>query len=112
MREYKPEQNINNMKYGQAVLQNIIDQPGPKEKRPCPTCTVPCAGSKSTTCTCECSWKCPFLRIELSTDLVKYPIENEIIPLVYAINSLQICPSYWSCEGHENDEGTLIRYQE
>ncbi len=110
MREYKPEQKLSNIDYGKQVLQNIIDQPGPKQKRPCPTCSVPCACSRSTSCTCECSWKCPFLSIELSSEPVKYPIEPEILPLVYAVNSLQVCPSYWSCEGHQNDKGELIRH--
>jgi hypothetical protein len=107
MREYKPEQSLANIEYGVQVLQNILDQPGPQQKRPCPTCTVPCACSRSTSCTCQCSWKCPFLSIQLSSDPVKYPIESKIIPLVYAVNSLQVCPSYWSCEGHENDDGGL-----
>ena len=109
MKEYHPEQKLINIQYGKHLLENIINQPTPKQKRPCPTCSVPCACSRSTSCTCQSCWKCPFLSIELSSDPIKYPIEPKIIPLVYAVNSLQICPSYWSCEGHENENNQLSK---
>ena len=109
MRYFKPEKKLTNIAYGRQILQNILRQHSPKEKRPCPNCTVPCPCSKSTVCCCQCSWKCPFLSIELSSDPIKFPIEAGILPLVYAMNSLHCCTTYSSCEGHENSHGELRR---
>ena len=46
---------------------------------------------------------------ELSSDPVKYPIEQGIIPLVFALNSTGFSQSFWSCEGHEDNEKKLYR---
>lgn len=109
MKEYKPEQSLTDLEYGKGILKSVINQPGPKQKRPCPTCDSPCPCSGSRICACNCSYECPSLPRQLSLDPDRYPIEKEIIPLVFAINSLHACPSYWSCEGHENANGQLIK---
>ena len=109
MKEYKPVQSSADLEYGKNILQSVKGQAGPKQKRPCPTCDSPCPCSGSSVCACNCSYDCPSLHKELSLDPERYPIEKEIIPLVFAINSLHACPSYWSCEGHENRNGELIK---
>ena len=109
MKEYKPEQSMDAVEYGRNILQSVIQQSGPSVVRPCPACVSPCSCSGSSSCGCDCSWDCPSLPEQLSSDPEKYPIEKEIIPLVFAVNSLQHCPSYWSCEGHENEDGELLK---
>lgn len=109
MREFKPEINAQNLDYCINTLESIIKYPSTQEKRPCHTCTAPCECSNSTTCGCQCSWECPYLMTELSSDPVKYPIEQGIIPLVFALNSTGFSQSFWSCEGHEDNEKKLYR---
>ena len=109
MKEYKPVQDQLALEQGKRVLQSVISHPSPQQKRPCPSCDSPCSCSGSKTCACECSYECPSLPYKLSLDPVRYPVEKEIVPLVFAINSLHACPSYWSCEGHENSNGELIK---
>ena len=109
MKEYKPVQDQSALEQGKSVLQSVVSHPSPNQKRPCPTCDSPCPCLGSKTCACECSYDCPSLPAKLSLDPVRYPVEKEIVPLVFAINSLHACPSYWSCEGHENSAGQLVK---
>lgn len=109
MKEYKPAQDTEIAARARTVLQTVINHPGPTQKRPCPTCDSPCPCSSSKTCACACSYECPSLPKELSLDPLRYPVEKDIIPLVFAINSLPDCPSYWSCEGHENARRELVK---
>ena len=56
-----------------------------------------------------CSWKCPYLPIELSSEPTRYPIEEKIIPLVFEINTLRLTTTFWSCEGHANKSGAVVK---
>ncbi|ODN41797.1 hypothetical protein BGC07_00880 [Piscirickettsia litoralis] len=40
------------------------------------------------------------------------PIEHGIMPLVYEMTALNIFTLFWSCEGHNDSEGELIRQPE
>lgn len=43
----------------------------------------------------------------MSSDPDQYPVEEGIIPLVYALNTLRVCQPCWSCEGHYGPLGVL-----
>jgi hypothetical protein len=45
----------------------------------------------------------------MSSDSVRYPIEEKIISLVFMLNCLRVCTPYWSCEGHQFPNGELFR---
>ena len=88
-------------------MKDLLRQPTVKEMRPCPNCSIPCKCSKSPTCTCSCSKGCAFTPVQMSSDGERYPIEENIVPLVYEFNCLRVCPPCWSCEGHVDNSGTL-----
>lgn len=92
-----------------ADLENLIQQPGEKDKRPCDGCVVSCKCSQSTSCTCGCSAQCENAPKYLTSDPEKYPIEPLIVPLVYAFKTTGICTPCWSCEGHLDQKGELWR---
>lgn len=94
-----------------ADLQNLLAQPSDKEARPCPKCTVLCPCSKSVTCTCLCSPTCRYCPTRMSSEPDRYPIEEKIVPLVYAFNTARVTPPCWSCEGHVNEtDGEIQKY--
>jgi len=80
-----------------------------KQERPCEGCRLPCACSQSPSCTCGCSSSCRYLVRRLSSDPDTFPLEAGIVPLVYALVSLRIATPCWSCEGHTNEAGELIK---
>jgi hypothetical protein len=45
----------------------------------------------------------------LSSDPACYPIEAGIVPLIYQLNVLRVVQPCWSCEGHEDDQHSLLR---
>jgi hypothetical protein len=78
-------------------------------QRPCNNCIETCSTCGSTKCTCNCSAKCPKSAGNISSDAVLYPIESGIMPLVYCFNSMNICQTCWSCEGHNDNNGHLAK---
>lgn len=77
--------------------------------RLCAGCERPCACSASTTCACACGPQCPEAGRRLSSEGDRYPIETAILPLVCAVQALRGCTPCWSCEGHLDAEGGLLR---
>jgi len=43
----------------------------------------------------------------MSSEPEGFPIEDAILPIVYALNCLGVCRPYWSCEGHDDPQGNL-----
>lgn len=82
------------------ALQAFIDTTKQPDGRPCQGCDMPCPICGSTTCRCSCKPDCPQAPEALSSDPDKFPIEEGIVPLVFALNSLEIGAPCWSCEGH------------
>lgn len=41
----------------------------------------------------------------MSSEPEQYPIENNIVPLVYAFYTSRVCIPCWSCEGHMTRDG-------
>ena len=81
-----------------------------KETRPCSTCDVACSTCGSKGCLCNCSPNCEHTDKHLSSDPERFPIEPHIVPLVYALQSLKVCPPCWSCEGHLKSDGSPLRF--
>ena len=101
----------NNAQIGHTIekeLENFIRQPTDKTLRVCNGCTLLCSCSQSPTCTCNCSSSCPNAGNFLSSD-PEYPIEPNIVPLVYALKSMRSYVPCWSCEGHNDYAGNLSR---
>lgn len=77
--------------------------------RPCNSCDRDCKCSSSKTCTCMCQVKCEFAPQAMSSAPDAHPIEHKIVPLVFCINCLRVLQPYWSCEGHNSQNGKLFR---
>lgn len=91
-------------------LQLLLRQPTDKQRRPCPGCDLTCACSqRSTTCCCGCSASCPNAAAMLSSEPQRYPIEPRVLPLVYALTTLRVVETCWSCEGHAGDAGRVAK---
>ncbi len=88
-------------------LELLLRQPSAAERRPCPGCDVRCTCSASPTCTCGCSSACAHAPRRMSSEPEIHPIEAGIVPLVYILNVLRLCPPCWSCEGHYGPGGGL-----
>lgn len=70
-------------------------------------CAVKCSRCGSLSCQCECSPDCPDAAATLSVDPEHYPIEPEILPLVFQMKRLGLFQPCWSCEGHLAPNGAL-----
>lgn len=90
-------------------LRHLLQQPSVEEIRPCPGCVKPCPCSQSTTCTCHCSPECEYAPFVMSSEPERYPIEKNILALVFGLNCLRVLPPYWSCEGHNFPSGEIFR---
>ena len=90
----------------QALLE-FINQPDDKTIKPCPTCP-PEVGTAVNNCQ-SCSPACPYAKQQMSSAPDKYPIEEAILPLVYAFYSLRLTMPCWSCEGHLNGQGEIFK---
>jgi len=90
-------------------LIDLLKQPTDKQERPCPGCRLTFPGDPSMTSTAHCSIDCPEAAFKMSSEPEKFPIEEHVVPIVYAIYALRLLMPCWSCEGHENDEGQLIK---
>lgn len=91
-----------------ADLRELLSQPSEADLRVCPECTLTCPSCGSTACTCVCSMDCQHIPAQMTSDS-RFPIEPAIAPLVYALSSLRVCEPCWSCEGHADAQGKVIR---
>ena len=78
-------------------------------QRPCPGCQARCPHCGGTQCTCNCGPDCNQVRRALSQDADRYPLEANIVPLVYALNASGVFQPFWSCEGHSNTDRAISR---
>ncbi|MEW6989683.1 hypothetical protein AADZ91_03250 [Colwelliaceae bacterium 6441] len=90
-------------------LVNLLKQPSDKQERPCPGCRLTFPDDPSITSTAHCSIDCAEAGRKMSSDPNKFPIEEHVVPIVYAIYTLRLLMPCWSCEGHENDNDELIK---
>jgi hypothetical protein len=87
----------------------LLEQPSDDEARPCLGCTLVCPTCGSKSCSCKCSISCEDAPQMMSSEAVDFPIEANIVPLVYALNCLRLTQPCWSCEGHNDHAGELKR---
>lgn len=80
-------------------LLRLIAQPSAAEAPPCPGCTL---HPKLI-----CSSGCEHAPRQLSIDAINYPIETNVVPLVYELSAVRLLQPCWSCEGHLNPKGEL-----
>ncbi len=92
-----------------AALQELQELLAGPPGRPCRGCVKLCPCSGSTTCACHCSVECPDAPQALSSDPEGYPIESDILPLVFALARVDGVSPCWSCEGHCSQHRGLTR---
>jgi hypothetical protein len=107
MKIVQPEKSQSTIRHQIEDLKRIVNSLSNNSVRPCEYCTEICATCGSLKCTCNCSVDCPNNAENLSSDATLYPIETEIMPLVYCFNEMNICQTCWSCEGHNDMNGKL-----
>lgn len=95
----EPEESFFVDSNAEKDLRNFIEQPGPLQLAPCPGCQQHKLD--------ECSSKCDQAPQALSIDPVRYPIERNVIPLVYELMITRLIQTCWSCEGHMNKDNQL-----
>ena len=92
-----------------TTLIQLIEQPSDKQQRPCPGCRFAVGDNQSQTSAAFCSAQCPAAPEEMSSDPQRYPIEVGIVPLVYAFYTMRLMMPCWSCEGHTDRNGVLVK---
>lgn len=90
-------------------LEVLLAQPSYREMRPCEGCRMPCSCSSSSVCACLCGPTCAHAPVAMSSEGDRYPVEPKVVELVFGLNCLQVCPPFWSCEGHRAQDGALQR---
>lgn len=95
----QPDKDFIDIEQVRLDLQRFIEQKDPWEIPPCPNCT--------THTPQKCTPTCADAPTALSIDPVLYPIEKNVVALVYEINATRLFKSCWSCEGHMNNKNAL-----
>lgn len=80
-------------------LQRLLTQPVPADSPPCLGCKEHFPPT--------CSSKCAQAPQSLSTEPINYPIETNVVPLVFELAATRLMQPCWSCEGHLNPLGDL-----
>lgn len=80
-------------------LQDLLITPEQQQQPPCPGC-------KNFTPT-RCNARCPDAPTALSIDPQQYPLEPNVVSLVYELVSSRLLQTCWSCEGHFDNDGKL-----
>ncbi len=92
-----------------ADIRKLITQPSVNEAPICAQCCFNFSDYGSESANDICSMNCQYASQNLSSDPKRYPIEQNIVPIVYALSSLKVTVPCWSCEGHVNNEGILTK---
>lgn len=92
-----------------VMLQDFVNKPSDTQERPCPGCRYGGPNNDSFKTTKFCSYRCPIAPKQMSSDPDRYPIEGAIVPLVYAFYTLKSLMPCWSCGGHINNLGQVIK---
>lgn len=95
----QPEESFFNDSNIKADLLMFLEQPGPEQLAPCPGCEEHLPET--------CSSKCVRAPDSLSIDPVRYPIESNVVPLVFELMATRLIKTCWSCEGHMDENNNL-----
>lgn len=99
MKIITPNADVQHSQQVRADLLRLIAQPSAAEVPPCPDCKL---HSQVT-----CASNCEHAPRNLSIDAINYPIESNVVPLVYELAAVRLIQPCWSCEGHLNPNGEL-----
>lgn len=91
------------------AIEDILFPGQTNRSRPCQGCHKLCPKCQGNNCLCHCSAYCEYVPTALSAEPERYPLEAAIAPLVFELNRLGIIQTVWSCEGHENDAGQIVK---
>jgi len=99
----QPKLQANAQQELRADLLKLIEQPSASQVPPCPNCTQALEQRD------DCSYNCENAASALSVEPTKFPIEQFAMPLVFELTTLRLVQTCWSCEGHANFEGEILK---
>lgn len=85
-------------------LELLINQPTAQQSPPCPNCVDDIQASWNKN---NCSQSCVNAPHALSEDPELYPIEKNVVPLVFELTTMRLVHTCWSCEGHLDIDGEI-----
>ena len=103
----QPKMGFFDKDQAEQELEQLIQQPGPLEERPCPNCQIPCDSNIPAQCAVNCDANCDNAPSALSSDPHNHPIECKVVNIVFELSTLRLIQPCWSCEGHLNGQGEL-----
>ena len=99
MKIVQPSSSVNSIPDMQYDLALLVQQPGPQARAICPGCRQYSAE--------KCSPKCTEAARALSIDPEQYPLERNVVALVYELAATRLFQTCWSCEGHMDENNHL-----
>jgi len=99
----QPKFNAVNKSHIVDALTLLIQQPSAIQSPPCTNC------QKVNEVRNDCSYNCDNAAEGLSEDPVKFPIEENIVPLVFELTTMRLVQTCWSCEGHATIDGKILK---
>lgn len=102
-----PKPGFLNKDVSERELQELIEQPGAQELRPCPNCQLPSDSLSPTHNAVSCDVNCDNAPQALSSEPEQHPIEDNVVKIVFELSTLRLMQPCWSCEGHLNGQGKL-----
>lgn len=97
----KPKEELLNVEQTKRNLEVLLAQSCPDEIPPCPGCLDHIQT--------KCSGNCEEAHLALSTQPKEFPIEKNVVPLVFGLMSTRLVQTCWSCEGHMDSNNNLIK---
>lgn len=85
------------------ALSLLIQQPSAAQAPPCTNCQQPAIERTN------CSSNCENASEALSEDPVQFPIEKNIVPIVFELTTMRLVQTCWSCEGHATIDGKILK---
>jgi len=83
------------------AIKRFVEAAGQPVARPCESCSLPQGSGE------YCSRPCAHAAQALSSEPQRYPIEPNVLPLVFSLARLHYLQPCWSCEGHNDGKGQL-----
>jgi hypothetical protein len=96
----RPIQSLIDAEQTKEVLNTFLRQPSPKAAPPCPGC--------KNHLPYKCSPLCAEAKVSLSAQADEFPLEPNVLPLVYGFMSTRLTQTCWSCEGHMDVDNNLL----
>lgn len=97
----RPKRELLDAEQTKEHLKIFIKQAIPIEIPPCPGC--------SKHIKLNCSSSCTDAPLALSIQPKEFPIEKNVVPLVFGLMSTRVTQTCWSCEGHMDANNELTK---